>query len=72
VCDNGNPCDGVETCDPAAGCQPGTPPTCNDGAPCTNDSCDPASGCVHEPIPGCCATDGTAMTATSAMASRPA
>ncbi len=42
ACDNGAFCDGAEVCDPVAGCQDGTPPTCDDSNTCTLDSCDPA------------------------------
>lgn len=45
-CDDGNPCNGLETCVNSQ-CQPGTPPDCDDGNVCTVDSCNPASGCVH-------------------------
>ncbi|TMB19732.1 MAG: hypothetical protein E6J59_11080, partial [Deltaproteobacteria bacterium] len=69
LCDDGNPCNGAETCGGAAGCQPGTPPSCDDGNACTVDGCDPQSGCTHDPIPGCvpCTTaadcnDGNACT----------
>ncbi|ANM30016.1 hypothetical protein ABI59_11200 [Acidobacteria bacterium Mor1] len=31
-CDDGDPCNGVETCDAALGCQPGTPIDCNAGS----------------------------------------
>jgi hypothetical protein len=52
ACDDGNACDGVETC--AAGvCQPGVPLACDDGNPCTADSCSPTLGCVHGAITGC-------------------
>jgi Zn-dependent metalloprotease len=44
-CDNGDLCDGVETCVGGA-CQPGTPLTCDDTNDCTDDSCVPATGCV--------------------------
>jgi len=53
-CDNGQFCDGVETCaptDPAAGpdgCVAGTPPSCDDGNVCTADFCDPVLGCQHD------------------------
>ncbi len=40
VCDNGLFCDGAETCDPALDCQAGTPPICDDGVSCTDDTCD--------------------------------
>jgi N-acetylneuraminic acid mutarotase len=46
-CSDDNPCNGVELCDGAGGCGPGTPPTCNDNNPCTDDSCSPGVGCVH-------------------------
>jgi hypothetical protein len=39
VCDNGVFCDGAETCDPVNDCQAGTPPSCDDGVGCTDDSC---------------------------------
>jgi len=52
-CDDGNPCNGIETCDTATGqCQPGQPLTCDDGDPCTADSCDPSGGCIHLPLTG--------------------
>ncbi len=51
VCDDGMFCNGVETCVAATGCQPGTPPTCADGTPCTTDRCDPAANiCRNLPV----------------------
>ncbi|MCH8970141.1 MAG: hypothetical protein IIA66_13615, partial [Planctomycetes bacterium] len=49
-CDDGDDCNGVETCDPADGsCQDGEPMDCNDNDACTDDAC--ADGnCVNEPI----------------------
>jgi slime mold repeat-containing protein len=44
TCSDGDACNGIETCDPALGCVPGTPVVCDDGDPCTADSCDPATG----------------------------
>jgi len=56
ACDDGDPCNGAEQCHPMQGCVPGTPPTCDDGIGCTNDSCDtehpdadPQTGCVNTP-----------------------
>ena len=47
-CDDGNACNGVETCDPTTGnCVAGDPLDCDDGNPCTDDSCDASSGCVN-------------------------
>ena len=43
-CDDGNLCNGVETCD-AGQCLAGTPLACTDGNPCTTDSCDALTGC---------------------------
>jgi hypothetical protein len=37
-CDDGLHCNGAETCI-AGTCQPGTPPACDDGVGCTDDSC---------------------------------
>ncbi len=39
TCDNGMFCDGNETCDPILDCQMGSPPSCDDGVVCTEDSC---------------------------------
>jgi hypothetical protein len=47
-CDDGNACNGRESCDATADCRPGTPVNCNDGVSCTDDSCDVATGdCSH-------------------------
>src|SRR5438309_66089 len=54
-CDNGDPCDGAETCNTQAGaCQPG--PACdgNDANPCTPDSVEQGVGFGHAAIAGCC------------------
>ncbi len=53
LCDDKLACNGHETCAGTAGCQPGTPPNCDDGNPCTNDSCVDPGGCVHTPAAGC-------------------
>lgn len=50
ACSNGQFCDGVELCHPINGCQPGTPPNCNDGVACTIDACDEFNDvCTHTP-----------------------
>src|SRR5436309_973133 len=46
-CDNGNVCDGLETCDVNNSCVGGTAPNCDDGNNCTDDTCDVALGCMH-------------------------
>ncbi len=47
-CDDDMFCNGAETCDPLSGCQPGTPPDCDDAVDCTVDTCDDdAASCVH-------------------------
>jgi len=56
LCDDHDACTGVETCGGRAGCQAGTPPTCDDGNACTTDTCDHATGCHHTDMPGCCQT----------------
>ncbi len=43
MCDDGNACNGAETCNSITGCQNGTPPNCNDGIACTVDSCNPVA-----------------------------
>ncbi len=58
-CDDALHCNGVETCDAAAGCRAGVAPTCDDGLACTADACDEASdSCVAPPVAGSCAIDG--------------
>ncbi|MGB4651769.1 choice-of-anchor E domain-containing protein [Methanothrix sp.] len=49
-CDDYDVCNGIEVCDPASGCLPGTPLDCDDKDPCTIDSCDPIEGCIHTAI----------------------
>ncbi len=56
-CDDGDKCNGAESCDAAAGCKLGNPLVCNDGLPCTADSCGAAAGCVHLPNDASC-SDG--------------
>lgn len=53
-CDDGNLCNGLETCD-ETGTHPGVPPVVDDGNPCTADSCHPTAGVQHVPV-----TAGTA------------
>lgn len=48
-CADSNQCNGTETCNGAGACVAGTPPTVNDGNPCTLDSCNPATGVIHTP-----------------------
>lgn len=47
-CQNGNLCDGTETCNPATGaCQAGVALTCDDSKPCNGvESCSPQYGCL--------------------------
>jgi hypothetical protein len=49
-CDNGNLCDGLETC-VRGYCREGDPPDCDDGSPCTDDICVPSTGCQHDRLP---------------------
>jgi hypothetical protein len=58
-CDDGDWCNGFETCDPVLDCQPGTEQDCDDGLDCTDDSCDEVNDeCVHDPNDGLCPDDG--------------
>jgi len=52
ACDDGNPCNGTETCNPATGCTAGTPLTCDDHEPCTDDTCVAPGGCQFSPVTG--------------------
>src|SRR5207244_10796949 len=45
-CPNGDVCAGPHTCVNNS-CVAGTPPDCDDGNACTDDTCDPALGCMH-------------------------
>jgi hypothetical protein len=65
LCDDGNLCNGAETCDAVLGCQAGTPvangTTCNDGQFCTiNDACQ--NGVCQSGGPRSCAAETTACT----------
>jgi MYXO-CTERM domain-containing protein len=62
-CDDGNPCNGVETCHPVGGCQSGPPPSCDDGNPCTDDFCDAAAGGCRYVNNAAPCSDGNACTA---------
>ncbi len=54
-CNDGDPCNGVEVCDPVLGCRSGAPVDCDDGIACTNDRCDPLTGaCGSEPDHSLC------------------
>jgi hypothetical protein len=66
ACDDGNACTTKDVC--AAGkCLGATPPDCNDGDVCTDDSCDPKLGCVHKNNTAPC-SDGDACTMGEACA----
>ncbi|HEX5044251.1 MAG TPA: hypothetical protein VFV75_15200 [Candidatus Polarisedimenticolaceae bacterium] len=63
-CNDGNLCNGVETCDSGSGnCIPGTPITCDDGEACTLNQCDPATGTCSFPTDPC--NDGDPCTVDS-------
>jgi hypothetical protein len=50
LCDDGDPCNGTETCQIHRGCEPGEPILCDDRINCTVDSCNPETGrCVSVP-----------------------
>jgi hypothetical protein len=54
-CDDGEYCNGAETCDAINDCQPGTPPSLDDGVDCTIDTCDEVNDViVHTPDDGFC------------------
>ena len=60
-CDDVDACNGVETCR-AGGCVDGTPPNCDDGNPCTDDSCDTTVGCRNVANDANSCSDGNACT----------
>jgi hypothetical protein len=46
TCDDGNVCNGLETCNANRTCDAGTPLTCNDNDACNGvETCDPVAGC---------------------------
>ena len=52
TCDDGDSCNGAETCNPLAGCQPGTPLVCDDGMLCNGvETCSSASGSCQPGTP---------------------
>ncbi len=52
-CDDGDACDGAETCVDGE-CKAGEAPSCDDGIACTKDACSPSAGCKHEPDDTAC------------------
>ena len=57
-CDDLLFCNGQETCEFEV-CFPGTPPDCDDGVDCTDDTCNEASDtCVNIPNDANCPDDG--------------
>ncbi len=59
-CGDGNACNGNELCQSGL-CASGTPPTVDDGNPCTADACDPVAGVTHTPVAdGTSCSDGNA------------
>jgi hypothetical protein len=45
-CDDGNQCNGLESCEPLTGCSAGKPLVCDDGNPCNGvESCTSEGGC---------------------------
>ncbi|MBW2421096.1 MAG: hypothetical protein JRH19_21320 [Deltaproteobacteria bacterium] len=54
ACDDADVCTGVELCDAALDCQPGTPLAVDDGIGCTDDSCDPLLGVSNAPDDSLC------------------
>jgi hypothetical protein len=59
-CDDGEFCNGAETCDTGTGeCLPGTPVDCDDRVTCTVDTCDEVNDqCVNTPDDAACPDDG--------------
>lgn len=54
-CNDADDCNGIETCNPTAGCVAGVPPDCDDGIDCTVDSCNPVGGaCSRSPVDAAC------------------
>ncbi len=60
LCDDGNPCNGVETCDIELGCRPGTPLICDDGIFCNGAEFCAGGSCFPgaNPCPNGCCNEG--------------
>ncbi len=58
LCNDGNPCDGVESCAVGLGCVDGADLNCDDGVACTTDVCVTNFGCNYLPSDAAC-DDGT-------------
>ncbi len=57
-CDDGQFCNGTETCGADGNCVRGEVPECDDGVDCTDDSCDNEAGaCLNEPNHDNCDND---------------
>ncbi len=55
VCDDGDRCNGVETCSVHRGCEAGEPLVCDDMINCTEDFCDrDRQRCISEPNDDLC------------------
>jgi hypothetical protein len=55
LCDDSLWCNGAETCNATLDCQPGTPPSLDDGVVCTIDTCDEVGDvAVHTPSDPLC------------------
>ena len=61
MCDDGNGCNGVETCNPASGCVAGVPVVCAAPEPC-RDAGTCVGGVCHAGGPVTCADDSDACT----------
>jgi len=67
-CNDGNVCNGVETCNPTVGCIAGTPLACNDGDACNGtETCNATTGCVAGTPPTC--DDGNVCNGTETCSS---
>lgn len=58
ACGDGLFCNGTESCNPLAGCAPGSPADCDDAVGCTIDTCnEEADVCVNAPYNTACDDD---------------
>jgi len=56
ACDDGDPCNGYESCQDGQCVAGRAGPSCNDGDSCTIDTCEPMLGCRHDDA-GCAEVD---------------
>ncbi len=61
ACSDSDPCTFGETLNAQGECSGGTPYTCDDNRPCTEDKCDGTGDCIYTVMEGFCLADGVCL-----------